>query len=447
MRWLTLLGLLGCRDAELAVTAEVNEQVATVIQLSWSTQEPGRSRVRFGEDGGLDRETPWTSEGTQHSVELLGLPALAEIGWEAVTEVEGAEISATGSATTGGLPAELPELQIAASDDSLISDEPYLLGVTLSSEVGALFAIDRQGRWLWYRLLEVEAGEVSLATTEISFARGSNELLYNVFAADLDPDHDAIHRVSMAAEELDRRPLRRSHHAFTELPDGALAYLAVDPRVSYDPDLRRQPGVMGDLVMELAPDGSERVVLSSWDWRQPEHHERWDITPYPFGGDWTHANNLEYHEDTGTYLISLGHLDTVLEVDRHSGEVLREFGEGGIPVAEGELPFHFQHGACWTPEDTLLLTSSRPGERGFLALEYQVGERELRQVWSHELDSTAILGGQALRLGNGNTLVNGGSLGLLQEVTPYGELAWELQTPAGSIIWHVQPFFDFYEGQ
>ena len=49
-----------------------------------------------------------------------------------------------------------------------------------------------------------------------------------------------------------------------------------------------------------------------------------------------------------------------------------------------------------------------------------------------------------VRLDNGNTLVNFGSAGALQEVTPQGEVVWEARTRSGLWFAAVRPIDDLY---
>ncbi len=49
-------------------------------------------------------------------------------------------------------------------------------------------------------------------------------------------------------------------------------------------------------------------------------------------------------------------------------------------------------------------------------------------------------------MANGNTMVNWGFTGICREVTPEGELAWEIQAAFGAALVRMRPVTSFYEG-
>ena len=71
-------------------------------------------------------------------------------------------------------------------------------------------------------------------------------------------------------------------------------------------------------------------------------------------------------------------------------------------------------------------------------LEYEVDDEQqsLREIWTYggHRGLEVIVMGQGERLANGNTFVNWGSAGVLSEVSPEGELLWELSFSAGAIL-------------
>jgi hypothetical protein len=178
-------------------------------------------------------------------------------------------------------------------------------------------------------------------------------------------------------------------------------------------------------------------------------HGDWDSNFYPQGHDWTHANALFYDEVTNTYLISFRNVSQVLEFDRATGQITRAFGGplADYPVDPPEATFTYQHGAHWTDEGTLLLTSSGRAASGEFddletwASEFEVDpeSRVLNEVWTYGrgegLHAHAL--GEAHRLPNGNTLVNWGSEGLLREITPGGGVVWEMRAAGDAFFGRV----------
>jgi len=304
----------------------------------------------------------------------------------------------------------------------------YLLGAWLGEDP-KLFLADREGRIFW----DVR-GEGGILSPVISQPRDGTGLLYNAFAEDRSLDLGAVYRVGLDGTRLDSVRTEEAHHTFVDLPDGSIAYLAMDIRQH-----ELHGSVVGDRVVEIHPDGRVSQVFSVWEHLDVIPHGDWASTFYPQGHDWTHANALHYDELADSYLISFRNVSQVLEVDRSTGEILRAFGGplSDYAVDPPEAAFTYQHGAHWTREGTLLLTSSGSpvggglGDQETWASEFEVDEEAgtLREVFTYGrgdgLHARAL--GEAHRLPNGNTLVNWGTEGLLREVTPGGGVVWEMR--------------------
>ena len=226
--------------------------------------------------------------------------------------------------------------------------------------------------------------------------------------------------------------------------------------------------MVGDEIVEVAPDGTVTHVFSVWDYLAPtdERSDLWNADFYPQGYDWTHGNALVYdevHPLTGgeAYTFSFGGLDLFLVVDRASGEVLYEFsGLGGYgtedawTVAEGSTPFSFQHDTNWSAGDgnvLMVTTNNYDDGQWTLGIEYELDEatRTLREVWSYGLGEglQAFALGQCRRLANGNTWISWGSGGIVREVTPAGEVVWEMAAPAGTFFGQIHYISDLYTGE
>jgi hypothetical protein len=195
-----------------------------------------------------------------------------------------------------------------------------------------------------------------------------------------------------------------------------------------------------------------RSVSSTWDWLPVIEHERWEDPFYPGAVDWTHANSLHHDAETDRYLISLANAGVIAEIDGSTGMPSRVFGALPmmIPPADEASTWRWAHDATWTPDGTLLMfaTSPRDYTRGALELEVDEEAGVLRKVWSHgfdEVNGHAL--GQAVRLDNGNTLVNFGDGGVMREVTPDGEIVWEVQAPLGTWFGQVHAVRDLYAGR
>ncbi len=439
-------GSVGIDSLEAALSTEVN----TVVELSWHSQLAGGSWVEFGLSEALGRSTPLQEhDGFEHRAQLVGLPPNSTVYFEVHTDTGDRLLSARGEVTTAGLPAGLPDLDPLLHDPSAVSPEPYLLMSLLGAESWVVVA-DRQGEVLWYRSIP-KTGERTLPTS-VAFDQATGGVLVGRFFMDFtelataaEIQHSEALRFDLAGREIAAYDLGVAHHALVQLPDGSFATLGIDRRPWFDEERGEQVQVVGDTLVVVQPDGSRREIFSTWSWDEPVVHDRF-YQVCDQAGDWTHGNGLVYDRDRDSFLMSLGLMDTVLEIDRE-GTVLREFGKHGWAVEEG-MPFVYQHDPHWTADDTLPMSSSVGEQSRLMAIEYEVDESQgaLRELWSygeHE-GFASIAGGQALRMGNGDTLLNTGYGGLLVEVSPEGEPVWEMITSMGHVFASVSFFDDFY---
>jgi hypothetical protein len=207
-------------------------------------------------------------------------------------------------------------------------------------------------------------------------------------------------------------------YTYDELPDGTLAYDAWSDEV------------MG--LRTRAPDGTLTDVWSCLDWL-PAGHDRWACG----------TNTVVWSAARGTYTWSLYDLDTVLEVDPSGGVVGAWGREGAEPI---DAALQLQHYPNWTAAGTLLLHTQDAGEKDVQwAREFSWDDATngLTEAWSYEADDRyAECSGEAVRLANGNTLINYGCGGAVREVTADGAVVWELDT--GGLVGHQTLIADLY---
>ena len=413
------LFLQGCKtcDAEIVYDEEDPHRV----QVIWKEGTDGTVAIRYAPD---DREAAATTEGRQHTASLWGLPALSTIDYEVLVD---GEATCSDTFTSRGLSADLPDVAAPVYQPEQADDWRYLVGVAMGEE-GTLLILDRYARWVWH--LRHDPG---LTVSAVTLA--DDQLVYNSFDQDRSNDIGQITLQPLLGSTDEARSIRTegAHHTFAYLPDGAVTFPAIDVRPWTDPDTGETVQVVGDKLVEIAADGTERVLWSIWDHETPVKHDAWDSGFYSgVGQDWTHANGLNYSAERDSYLLSLGHLDTIYELDRATGAVRLRITTDW--VAEGGTPYNFQHDPNWTADGTLILLSY-PEEGGARAIEYAVdAEAErLEEVWSYvrEDGGTSLLG-QARRLDNGNTFINFGGMGEIREVTPAGEVVWQLNAGLGT---------------
>lgn len=449
---LLLASLMSGGCAPFEVDAYLHETVNMLIQVDWTTEESGTSWVEYGTTEDYGMTTPASEEpGTDHHFSLLGMPPLTDVYYRAVTEIDGKEKAVEGTIATQGVPSAMPDFDINTYDPSATSDDLYILGTSFGGASPCVYVIDREGNWLWYKGVDVEKNPI-----ELNFERGTNNILYNSFLTDHGEDDSNVTRVSIDLSVDEDIDTPYGHHAFTELPDGSIAYLGIDVR-DYDVDGNgTDESVVGDVINIVPPGGGEAEYFwSTWDWRVPQRHDRWDSGFYPQGGDWTHANSLHYYDETDTFLLSIRNFDVVLEIDATTGDLLREFsGDDGYQLQEGSRSFSYQHDVTWTAEGHLLMISTpEENEDGSrvetVAVEYAVHDdtQTLEEVWSYGDGEgyNVLVQGTARDLSNGNRMVNFGSSGVVREVTMEGEVVWDLSVRMGAAFGNTVPFSDLWE--
>lgn len=407
------------------VTATLNVEMPLVVDLSW--EDDGAAAVSFGVDGAFDRVL-LTDAGPIHHVQLLDFPEETIVAFEVEPE-DGAWVC-RGEVETGTMPTWLPAESSLLRDDGAADDlDPeddgrYLLGSVFGME-GFAFAANREGHWVWAE--RIPEDHVSVQTERAVDGSG---IIYATATVDLNDDEAAVHYRSLAGEQGLSVSMTDGHHVFAQHPDGTLAYLALDVRDWQDPDTGEWEPVVGDAIIEVAPDGSTQVVSSTWDWLEVVRTPGFSLSLYPQGADWTHANALKYDPETETYLMSFYQLNAVTQIDRATGlPTLWVTSDPGLPVPEGaevyvaEGAFEHPHDPSLTDDGNLLLFSTQTQSR---AVEFAFEDGTLREVWSYgeEVDEISMVLGQAQRLDNGDTLFNVATLAHVQQVSATGELRW-----------------------
>ncbi len=433
-----LLALSACAAPEdqpshvIAISAQLHENIESLVRVSWVQQEPARTWLAWSEDGVTWEATPRRDldPGVQQAL-LLGCPYDNEIRYRVITQGEdGRQRSALRTIQTGQLPDGFPQMEVLAADDArwdpslrwvLASmDEPDERG--LSSAFWS-FIFDRQGRpvWAW-----PTPQQLSTAHPRISQDGGSILLDYNSFFSGLDGGAAShVRRMGIDGSLLERWHTPGLHHAYTDLDDGSIAWHSLEQ----DPELRVAQG-----------DGSWETI-----WRCDEFYDQLGLK------EQCGANSLTWHPAHGHLLLSIYSTDTVVEIDPQRGSTQRWFGHsaGSWDFEPLESAFWWQHGAHYTDAGTLLLSAQGSAiDEETVVREYALdpSTRTLRQIWSFG-EGEGLYGshlGEAHRLPGGNTLHNYGTGARLREVTPEGEVAWDVAFSPGTWLGRSTPIEDLY---
>lgn len=219
----------------------------------------------------------------------------------------------------------------------------------------------------------------------------------------------------------------RVHHDLEVLDDGSLLVLARKAQLfpRYDP---KKP-VAEDSVLHVSADGSVRSRTSLLTALE---RSRWRPWLQKKRGDLFHTNSLRRLSGpiagiegtrAGQVLVSIRSMHTLAIVDLEA--------ERWVWAAQG--PWRGQHDARLLPNGNLLLFDNFGAADGTASAVREIDPATLEPRWTYQGTEedpfySAFIG-MAQRLPNGNTLVTDGWVGRAFEVTPEGEIVWELLNP------------------
>jgi hypothetical protein len=453
---LTVSAVLGCtaietggpedtdntRPASDVPAVTVHEGMGSILVVNWTQSETKTAWLEFSVDEGEWLSSPPTERGAGAAKELvLGAPFETQVQVKLVWEGGESEIVYE---DTGALPDGAPRPTLVEGDPSgWDAASPYVLlcmqgegdwggeGSSKSLDGAWTFIIDRQGRTVWAKALD----DLRMSLfTQLGYNGDSILIDQSSFWTIFDGgDASRIERVNIEGEVLESWDTPGQHHPFTELPDGTIAWAAVDEHFT-DEELKT-----------LSPDGTERTLWSCQDFLNEEAN----------GGEpggYCGSNSLSYSTSTDTFLYSSFALETIIEIEAETGDTVRYFGHTGENAWTFDPPesaFWWQHGSHYTEEGNLLLSSK--GENAAnetVVIEYALDEEAQTLVEVFRLGEGAGLygeaGGEADYTVGGHILHNLGSRGILREYTPDGETVWSVEwdtdalgrsTPLPDLYW------------
>jgi hypothetical protein len=232
------------------------------------------------------------------------------------------------------------------------------------------------------------------------------------------------------------------HHVFIIAGENQTVDMTV-----YDPDYSPNATVLGMVIQEFDPDGN-----LIFEWRSFDHIEITEAQHINLGFfyiDYIHANSIEVDND-GNIIVSNRHLDQVNKIDINTGDFIWRLGGqmNEFTFINDLEKFNYQHDCRRLANGNITLWDNGnfyiPAHSQ--AKEYQLDEvnKTATLVWSYghpegNNGSTMFYfaGGNAQRLPNGNTFINGGwRLNPLNpsmfEVTPDGTIVWEMKLNSDS---------------
>lgn len=414
------------------VTAEVTD-VGTVVRVTFDTTDEVSATVKFGPED-LRYETPATAKGTHHEVLLVGLPALTEAPYQIVV---GGDTDEERTVETGTVdPTAFPQLTVAGDGNDLFA------GVTMLGSSTRVALLDPEGRYVWTHMDE----RPGLFSYRMRLLKDGSGVVYNVAnVSGLTSEGTGIVKVPFDGSGETFVALDYMAHDFVELEDGTFAGIAFTerPLPGKCKDIYVKEGktsLLGNHIVEIAPDGTQTEVWDSWDCFDPCVDISDTIDNNPKNArepGWTFTNALDYDEDTDSYLVSMRHLSSIASISRATGECNWVFGTtpSATTVPTGEV-FEHEHQFQYWPGHMLVFDNDGAG---FVSrvVEYAFDPKlpTADAIWSYdEADVYSPALGDVQRLDNGDTMVVWSLAGRIERVTPDGESVWSAITNAGTVF-------------
>jgi hypothetical protein len=301
-------------------------------------------------------------------------------------------------------------------DATMASSDRFMVGAVENSpntctndscyfhSVWWLYILDRQGRVVWY----FADGTSTDVSSFPQIARDGEYLFVEKRA------FSTTGTPSVLKMTLDRETYSTSV-TVPDLSDGV--DMTTDGSLLYDTEERTRPN---SELRQMTRAGTVTTI-----WKCP--------TTGMFNN--CYSNVVSWDPATDTVLLSFPESNNVAQIDRKTGTLVATYGAGTGSYAFSPSPWNFvwQHYANISPQGTLLVSShlpqytkdspEGPSQHAFEEFMIDRTAKKLTRVWifgdaASDGPEWAASRGEAVRLKNGNTLVNYGTGGVIREVTP-----------------------------
>lgn len=405
-----------------SVVATVSEAVSTVVEVTYAPADAEGLSVEF-----LGRSVP--AHGGR--AVLAGIPADTTFTFRFVSEDF---VGPEHTATTGALPSGLPAVELR--DDG---DPPAAFVATswlkTQDEGSAAMVLDAQGRIVWYDVLE------GVGTTPV-LKRLGDDFVYLVTSHSYLPTSRVV-IVSTDGRTREEIPLPYAHHDVLPVPHARFAAIVGEPR-----EIDGQ-AVMGEQLVEVYDDGSQRVVWNAFDWIEVVENDGWGATAYPEGADWLHVNGLFYEPAEDVYYVSSYRLRCVWKIARQTGEILWTFdgsaGEGDFALTNDD-GFGVQHAPEWSDGGLLFFDNGYEAGRSRLVrytMDPTDGTAERTWEWPHPDALYAVVLGDVDALAGGRHLSAWSTHGEIVLTEADGTIGWRVDVEPTYVVAQVEAFDAF----
>jgi len=418
--------------------ASVNETIRSIIEVSWEQNGPSTGHIAYRfepaepTDDWMVSPTKSFAKG-EHEELLLGLPYGSTVTWKIVADPDGDEAERTTADQTisnDPLPPGCPAPFVRSSDPKgMDPNVHYLLG-SIDQPFGSpyfwAFIVDRQGRVVW-----AQRAPADRMFLQIQPSYDGDELLvdYNSFWAIFDNgDASQIARTKIDGSVVEVIDTPGLYHGFTETADHSILWAAYED----DPN--------DEWLLEKDASGNQRTVFEC-----DEFHDSIGAN------EGCGSNNVYWDPNSDTIYWSFFWSDTVVQLDRETGEAIRWFGRlpGSYAFDPVDSQFWWQHAAHLNDDGTLMV-SSHTSEYAHenVARIYTIDDSEQKLVLLQTFgEGDGVYGeniGEAWLLPGGNVLQNYGSTARVREGTPDGTIVWDLEWMGSDFLGRTLGLSDLY---
>jgi hypothetical protein len=442
----------GCAPSvsdSVRLTVQPRQDNALVLDAAVELREAAPVYVEYGSPQTGWLRTATSEAATRHSLPLIRLrPETAYQARAFALDRSGCPaLAATTEATSGPLPRDLKRFSVQTASGTTsfpLAMMDWRAAGGGSGPRDAWLVILAGDQIVWYYPVNPEAVRAAEGRGENASIRLRNgnflQELRDFGVEEITPDARSVAVVDLKKHKI--------HHDLVQVADGRIMFIGAENRVIDDRCNGGPPDflVRGDTlsVLDLQSRSVERL-WSAFDALDPcIRAPEWKGQKDDNAEDWTHINTISFGS-RGNVLLSVRRLSQILSLTPDLKRIEWRLGGPGGDFAfpDPSDRFYGQHTVYEVAENRLLMLdngSFRPAAEGgeysrALELELDLATKTARKVWEFRpgVDIYADRVSSALRLANGNTLVNFGFRArdnpgdpiVAYDARPDGSAGWE----------------------
>jgi len=443
---LTLLACSGDKDPGTetgAPSVDVDLTVAPgpipgIMIATVTTSEDAVVELEYGLEETILSHPVLGNGGTDHRFVVLGLKTDHDYVFEAVALAsESSTRSDLVTAHTDPTVEDVPTFTVTTNDtEQTCQPDGFLLLTWVQGGNSGMTIVDKDGDIVW----SVPLTDTDVQASRAQITHDGSGIVYTTADA-LRQDlvgEVVVQPIDGTDPTVTSTPT--AHHDVVPLPDGNVAWLGY----SFGDYLCDGGGTIEDAAVdtieEATPGGSTTVLYDMFDdYPHPLDCSTGSSFFLPGRYDLTHSNSLMYRESDDAFFHMLRWHDTLIKVDRSSGDYQWQFGGtySEFTPAAGQDPediFHHGHMSDIWNGGMMVFDNNDPGPS--VVREYTIDEDAMtwEQAWAWDTGAFELLLGDIRRLPQpecrDHVLVTQSTSGVVREM---------LQDAVGTTVWMLEP--------